>query len=308
MGAHQHPGITDRKHRPRSDSRAVTAQTPPGAPSFLVIGAQKCGTTTLCELLGEHPEVYVAPEKEPHFFSLDENYARGWSHYLQNFAEAGDRRVVGEGSTSYTMHPLRPDAAARVADRLPGARLVYIVRHPIERIESTYLHLRFTGREAGDDFMGALERHPQMVATSRYWDQIGRYRARFPDEQILVVFFDDLVADARSVLARCFEFLGVDSTFEPADSGSARNVSLGRDADTSVGHALRRLPGAARVFASLPPSLAGWIRRLLKRPLEERPEWDPAVRRRVVDALRPDMARFLAHYGKPLDYWDLDGA
>lgn len=78
---------------------------------------------------------------EPHFFSLQEAYDRGWAWYTSRFANASQETAIGEGSTSFTMHIHRPDAPRRIAAHLPDVRLIYIVRHPLMRIESAWKHL-----------------------------------------------------------------------------------------------------------------------------------------------------------------------
>lgn len=104
-------------------------------PTFLVIGAAKCGTTTLCELLGAHPDVFVTDPKEPHYFSrVKRHLKQEWYEGL--FAGATTEKALGEGSTSYS-HPNRINLVAPTLRRLvPDCRLVYVVRHPVRRLES----------------------------------------------------------------------------------------------------------------------------------------------------------------------------
>ncbi|MEX2430634.1 MAG: sulfotransferase, partial [Dehalococcoidia bacterium] len=109
-------------------------------PNFLVLGAMKSATTTLCELLATHPQAFVCEPKEPEFFCKDEVYSRGWPWYQSLFRSALHKKAVGEGSTSYTKKLLFPRTASRIAAHVPDARLIYIVRHPIERIESHWMH------------------------------------------------------------------------------------------------------------------------------------------------------------------------
>ena len=107
-------------------------------PNFLVIGAQKSATTTLCDLFSQHPDVYISNPKEPHFFAKNEVYAKGWDWYKKLFSNAGKAKAIGEGSTGYTMHVVFPNAPSRISRDLPNAKLIYIVRHPIRRIESDW--------------------------------------------------------------------------------------------------------------------------------------------------------------------------
>ena len=179
-------------------------------PNFLVIGAAKSATSRLCVLLGRHPDVFLCEPKEPHFFARDEVFANGMNWYEGLFEGAAGKKAVGEGSTTYTKLPLHPQSAERIARHLPDARLIYIVRHPIDRIESDYIEALKGGYAVGADFNKALREFPHFVESSCYWKQISAYRRLFPDERILVLFFEDFNADPASVLRRCFVFLGVD--------------------------------------------------------------------------------------------------
>src|SRR5262245_56221545 len=105
-------------------------------PNFLVIGAMKCATTSICDILSQHHQIFVTDPKEPDFFSDEKAYARGWSWYEALFRGSENRVAIGEGSTNYTKSKLHPQAAERIAHHLPDARLMYIARHPLKRIES----------------------------------------------------------------------------------------------------------------------------------------------------------------------------
>ena len=108
-------------------------------PTFLVIGAAKAGTTSLYELLGAHPEVFLSDPKEPQFFT--ERYARGYGWYESLFADAAGYQAVGEGSTTYSELGIWPQTIDRLAAYVPEARFLYFTRHPLERLESMWIQL-----------------------------------------------------------------------------------------------------------------------------------------------------------------------
>ena len=151
-------------------------------PNYLVIGASKCATSSLCYLLGCHPDVFMTTPKEPHFFSYSEVWAKGWDWYELLFSGAEEKKAVGEGSTTYTMKGRYPDAAPRIACCLPEARLIYIVRDPLARMESHWMHLR--AREGREElpFGLAVRRNPWYIDTSLYNRQITAYRERLTGE------------------------------------------------------------------------------------------------------------------------------
>ena len=105
-------------------------------PNFLLIGSQKCGTSTWWEILRRHPQIFMSAAKELDFFSHDYIYDRGWAWYETLFSGADGKLAIGEGSTAYTRKARFPETSCRIARHLPDAKLIYIVRNPIARIES----------------------------------------------------------------------------------------------------------------------------------------------------------------------------
>jgi hypothetical protein len=213
--------------------RATSAARP--LPDFLILGAQKAGTTALFSYLRQHPSIAGPPWKEVSFF--DRHYRRGTAWYRGNFpntlylrrmqSRTGAKPVVGEASPSYVFHPL---GAERVQTVVPGARLIVLVRNPIDRALSHYHHEVALGREAlsFEDALaaeesrmhGELERMQDPAYFSHAWwnftyvsrglyaEQLERWLARFPREQLLVVPSDDLGAQPGKTYRRILEFVG----------------------------------------------------------------------------------------------------
>jgi hypothetical protein len=163
------------------------------------------------------------------------------------------------------------------------------------------------------DFSVALRRNRHwLVESSNYWNEIRRFRKHFPDEQILVVFFEDFVEDWHGTLRRCFEFLEVDPDASIDESQRHLNRSKDKRIRRPAVSRLRALPGMETAFAlarrALPEAVRAPIRnRVLNARVDARPAWSSESRRWVVDQLRGDTERFLAAYGKPSDFWDLAG-
>lgn len=277
-------------------------------PNFFVIGAAKAGTTSLCELLAGHPDVFVSTPKEPGYFSLPHKHARGEAWYASLFAPGAGRAAIGEGSTTYSQVGVYPETPGRIAAYAPDARIIYITRSPLERLESLWIQWRNQGRGIPASFARALRTEPAMIDSALYWTQISAYRALFPDERILVLFLEDLEADPRGVLRRCFEHLDVDPGVEVAGADDRRNVwSEGKLEDRLALEAMRRVPGYDRLRDALVPhSLRRALRGVFRRRITERPRWDPETRRWVIERIAGDVRRFLEHYGKPAGYWPLD--
>lgn len=199
-------------------------------PGFLLIGGAKCGTTSLYDWLSSHPGILPASEKEVHFF--DYNFFRGEDWYRSHFARARDAGgcVTGDGSVSYLSHRWAPARAARV---LPDAKLILVLRNPVERAYSQYRMSRWEKLETCESFEEAIaweaerlrpeleriERDPRYnslgfgvwsyLARSRYAEHLERWLDLFPREQFLVLRAEDMFANPHGALERIDDFLGL---------------------------------------------------------------------------------------------------
>lgn len=270
-------------------------------PDYLVIGAQKCATSSLCSLLGAHPEVFMTNPKEPFFFSHDEIWKRGMGWYQSLFERVTDEKAAGEGSTTYSMYETYPDAARRIAENLPEVKLIYIVRNPLDRIVSHWVHLRSSGGREKLPFRDAVRKEPAYIDNSFYEKQIGIYLEHYPPDRIMTLFFEDFVRDQAATMARCFDFLGVDASLASPQIRH-KHRSAGKREDTRLLRPLRRF----RFFDVLRGRAPQWLREPLRRALKrraERPILDAETRDWVADRLREDSHAFLTRYGKPTGFW-----
>src|SRR5512142_3502978 len=140
-------------------------------PDFIIIGAMKCATSTLHEQLAIQPGLFMSRPKEPNFFSDDDIYAKGWDWYRGLFEGADERALCGESSTHYTKLPTYPHTVARIRRHLPRVKLIYIMRDPIERLISHYLHESIRG-QINVSVDQAIEQHPELTAFGLYSRQL----------------------------------------------------------------------------------------------------------------------------------------
>jgi hypothetical protein len=217
-------GLLEAGRRVELRLRLREARALPGA---MVIGAMKCGTSSLHNYLAQHPQVIPPLRKEVHFF--DVNYSRGESWYRANFGRAGEPGLNFESSPYYLYHPLAPERASRM---VPQARLIVLVRDPVRRAYSHYWHERDKGRETlsfedavaaepdrigidaerlarGEIEVSAAHQHCSYLARGRYAEQIGRWLQFYPREQLLCLRFEDLAADPLAVLNQSLAYLGL---------------------------------------------------------------------------------------------------
>lgn len=277
---------------------------------FLVPGFSKCGTTTLCDLLAEHPQIFIPPGegKEPLYFIRPE-YRELEPVYRAFFASATESQLLGEGSTFYSSHQHDTAARDRIFEHNPGMRFIWIARDPLDRIVSSFREFHHSGHRFAVEipfaFDEALEEVPALIRDSSYWARLNVYRERFADEQMLIVLLEELRADPRGVLRECYRFLGVDADFRNRDPHLRMNTGETKLRDTRLLRWLRRNRLlSARIAAMSPVSQDKLFRRLgLRRPFRGGPRWTERGRERVLDELLADALQFLAHAGREPAQW-----
>jgi hypothetical protein len=244
-------------------------------PNFIIIGAAKSATTTLTTILPRHPDFFISKPKEPKFFGR--RYDRGWEWYGRLFRHAKNKKLRGEGSTMYASALSSFTHAPALMHRyLPDLKLVYVVRHPLERLESQWRHRKGRKRRTpGFDAM-LRSRHLRklVLGCSLYHERLQAFRKYYPDEQIHCLTFEDLVAQPRDTLRDLLQFLG------------ARNRPRFIDLLLDNGE-LPRVNEAGDKGRQLIP----------------RPAWSDQLRRQLIEAVQPDAERMLAYMGKPADTW-----
>ena len=183
-------------------------------PDFLVIGAQRAGSSLLHQILLRHPQVYVPVQrKEVHYF--DRYFERGIDWYQSYFPtnqEAGRYRAIGEVTPDYLASA---EAPARIRALLPHCRLVAILRNPVDRAYSWYQHAR-RSRNERRDLATFLEEDPEALRAGLYHRHLQSYLALFPREALLVLLYEELLQDPGRELGRLAGFLGIDMWSDPA--------------------------------------------------------------------------------------------
>jgi hypothetical protein len=196
-------------------------------PDFVVIGAMKSATTTLHEQLARQPGFFMSRPKEPNFFSDDAVHARGWNWYSSLFQAAKPDHLRGESSTHYTKLPTHPRTVERMVRNLPCLKLIYLMRHPLDRLVSQYVHEVTAGR-IRMSLVEAIRRHTELIDYSRYAMQLQPFLDAYGFGNILPVFFPRLVNQPQAALERIAKFLSFqgtvrwDTTMKPQNAGSDR--------------------------------------------------------------------------------------
>ena len=177
-------------------------------PNFLVVGAEKAGTTTLGQLLSEHPEAFMCDPKEPRYFT--QNWEKGESWYRDLFKKSEGYKAVGEASPAYTWAPESTTAVKKIYALLGPVKFIYIVRHPIERMISHYQHAIFRHWVPADcSFELAIEKIPGIINCSRYYYQIEQFLDQNEASQWHVLALEELIRQPQSTANDLFEFLEI---------------------------------------------------------------------------------------------------
>ncbi|HEX2250707.1 MAG TPA: sulfotransferase [Gemmatimonadales bacterium] len=288
-------------------------------PNFIVIGAAKAGTTALYWYLAEHPAVFMSPVKETNFFAyglddagqllygipeLHQFPVTTLSEYEKLFANAGDAAAVGEASPIYLECP---QAAGRIRTRIPDARLICGLRHPVERAYSDYLmYLRLRGEQLEpnrDLVASAVWAQPDShwMRIGRYHGQLERYYEAFPERQIHVFLFDDLKRDLLGTVQAIYRFVGVDPSFVP-DLETPHNIG-GMPASRQLERLFSSSTLRRAVAPLVPQRAAKWVRRLRARNMVKAPTLPADLRKELTLHFRDDIIQTSRLIGRSLEHW-----
>lgn len=269
---------------------------------FFVIGAMKAGTSSIYKHLAAHPSIYAAPRKEPRFFSNPFPSEDDVAAYTALFAGRTSESWAFEASTAYTKYPMIPSVADRIHNAFPDARLIYVIRDPVERICSAYLHNRAEGREPRSLEDAIWDSAQEYLNVSRYHLQISQYLRLFPRDHLLILVFEEFIADADATLAKVARFLALESGFGPVGTPSRYNETAKKRAPLPIFMSLNRL----LEHRGLPWRIRRWASRPLTRPLpSKRDILSAQLRNRILEELKPDLARLQGLLGRDLSCWDL---
>ena len=271
-------------------------------PNFFILGAAKCGTTSLHHYLSQHPEIFLTAEKETCFFCREFQVIDNPEDYYGLFDGVTNEWIIGESSHVYMTSP---DTPAMLHDGFPEARFLVTLRHPADRAHSLYHHMRRNGLESIPTFEQALaaeeerfqsdrfrETCPQYLYNFLYFrsglfgEQLARYFALFRRDQFKIITLRELKQDPVTTLQDIFRFLNVDATFQP-------DLSIQNEGMAARSPLIQRLlnnRGLADTVKNW-----NWLRRLALGPLRNMlfrdvPPMDPSTREALAIRYRSDLA------------------
>ncbi len=191
--------------------------------NFLIVGAQKAGTTSLYYYLKDHPEICMSIKKEVHYFSLEENFSKGYFWYEKHFKHCAGKKAIGEASPLYMYLEEVPQ---RIYEYNPNMKLIFMLRNPVDRAWSQYWLMKRMGRE-DLGFEQAIQQEENRIQRDftylrrfsykdrgKYIEQIHRFLKYFPRKHIFFIISEQLRKEPEIILKDLYRFLGVDDNYE----------------------------------------------------------------------------------------------
>ena len=291
-------------------------------PDFIIIGAAKSGTTSLYQYLCRHPEIYMSTPKEPDFFSIDTNYARGIDWYYSLFSDALPSQICGEASTTYSRYHQHPKTAERIDRTLPQTtKFIYIMRHPIDRAYSFYIH-RFKGSlhkpelAVSNTFEETIKQQSEFIESSYYLEQIEQYLPFFPQESFLFLLMEDLIERPAQTLSEILTFINVD---DKVDLIERKKIVANKAGDYPEWYVkkqllapLKTIPGLNLVSSLFPKSVKNNVYRIIKKAQYK--EWKtsqftpppmlPETRAMLVEHFKEPNLKLSQFLGRDLSHWN----
>ena len=257
-------------------------------PNFIIIGAMKCATSTLHEQLARQPGIFMSEPKEPNFFSNDEVYARGLDYYHGLFAAADGATLRGESSTHYTKLPTYPQTLTRMRKVLPELKLIYVMRHPVERLVSHYIH-EWSMRNVSTSIDRAVDTHPRLIEYGCYHMQLAPFIDVYGRANVLPVFMERFKNHAQDELERVCRFLGFAGTPAWSPHVARQNVSNERLRLGKLGRELFEHPTLTTLRRRVVPQ---FVREAFKEQLtmRDRPQLSAAKTAQLTQRFDADLA------------------
>lgn len=296
-------------------------------PNFLVIGAAKSGTSALYRYLQQHPEIYMSPIKEPHFFGYENQppNTQGPNDFVNTaitdidsyralFSQVSTEKAIGEASPTY-IH--LPKAVERIHHYIPNAKLIAILRHPADRAFSAYMHVIRDQRETVRNFRDALQLEEERIAqdwgpiwhytqVGYYYKHLKRYYDCFEAKQIRVYLYDDFKKDPLAMLRDIFQFLEIDTNFTP---DLQINVNVSGIQKSKILYQLihtifdKSNPIKFTARQLLPESMRWRFTAYVRNMNLKKEAIDPEVRKDLIELFREDILKLQSLINRDLTDW-----
>ncbi len=266
-------------------------------PNLIIIGAMKCGTSSLHRYLNLHPQIHMASLKELDFFVSEKNWGKGLDWYEEQFlSSANSIKIYGESSPNYTKHHIFSGVPQRMHSMVPEAKLIYILRDPVKRILSHYYHQAVDSKETLALQECISNPKNNYVQTTLYYEQLQKFLEFYDSQNILVLSLESLNSDPQSVLKQVFEFLDVDSSFEHPNFGKRYHLASDKRKINKAGRMVAKLPAGLRLCNLLPQLFTEAI---------DYPSITPEISATINDYLADDLKQLRAFTENNFAEWSM---
>ncbi len=264
-------------------------------PNLVIIGAMKCGTTSLHRYLDLHPDICMSQTKELDFFIEEKKWSKGLTWYESNFMQPN--KVIGESSPNYSKYPFFSRVPERMYKIIPNTKLIYIIRDPIERIKSHYVHNIANGREKAS-LKQALDnlKSNHYVNCSKYFMQLEKFSDYYHRSSILIVDLVDLKKNVKETLSRIFQFLEVDQFFENKEFSTVYHQSKNMTRPNWINNCTSYIPGINKIKSMFP----GLFKYSMGKPI-----LSEELQKALIDILKYDVEKLRAFTGCSFANWSL---
>ncbi|BAQ61779.1 putative sulfotransferase protein [Geminocystis sp. NIES-3708] len=276
-------------------------------PNFIIIGAMKCGTTSLHYYLNCHPEISMSREKELNFFIYERNWNKGIQWYQSQFQ--GNGKIYGEASPNYTYFPKWSETAKLMYQTVPHAKLIYLVRDPIERLISHYIH-HYADRIENHSLTDALANcqengYRYYLSCSRYYFQLEQYLKYFSPSNILIITTEELSQFPQKTLQTIFKFLEVSENFQMINYKRKLHRSIYKRRRTDLGNTISKLPLINNIDTLSPP-LRHYIKKIVYFPFSQgisKPILEKDLKNQLIQYFKTDVHKLRKFTDKDFQEW-----
>ncbi|TKK67985.1 sulfotransferase domain-containing protein [Ilyomonas limi] len=267
---------------------------------FIILGAMKCGTSSLATILSLHPDISFSKPKEPHFFSRNINWRHGLEEYHSHFPKNGI--LYGEGSTSYTKYPAyNLHIWDDIYEYNNNMKFVYVIRNPIARTVSQYVHLYQLGH-IDTSLEETVLRNPDIINFSRYYTQVIPYIRKFGRENVMILLFEDFIKNQEAVTKNILSFLGADVSAMPeiTDSIHSNKTYEGRMERPHSKYKGKLFP---KLIQRISPAVWRKMYVPTNRYFTEKPVLSEDLKRVIINMLELDILAMQDLIGRDLSDW-----
>lgn len=288
--------------------------------NFFIIGASKCGTTSFYNILNQHPDICLSSIKETEYFALPEK-KKSQIDYKDYFKHCTGEKIIGEVCPSYSELNVVPWVPENIYNYNSNAKIIYLIRNPIDRIESVWKQTLYSGhwqerkyyKRFGLDipkmslnFEKSIFEYPPFIESCKYWKQINGYRKYFSDEQIKIILFEDYVNKPEQVFESIFNFLDIKNVeiknlnkkYNSSSQKKMINPKINKYLPTSIINLLRSV--------KMPKTIKQFLKNIVTDDIPEvDSEITPELKQKILNELNTDIKKILDYANKEPDYWNL---